>query len=119
MIGVYEINRKLLRDAAPGFMAPDGEDAYFAAAGNDYSYASPNGASRGAPLVVKHRTRCAMCHGEDLIGLMTFAMAVPSNEIPGPPVRQLNSAGHEAADFVISKKMVRGDWKSLSKYFQR
>lgn len=118
-IGVYEINRRLLRDAASGFMAADGEDAYFPAAGNDYSFASPNGASRSAPLVVKQRTRCTMCHGEDLTGLMTFSMAVPPNEGLGPPVRQLNSAGHEAADFVISKKMGRGDWKSLGKYFQK
>jgi hypothetical protein len=118
-IGVYAIRRRLLRDAASGFMAPDGEDAYFPAAGNDYSYASPKGTSRGAPLVVKQRTRCAMCHGEDLTGLMTFAMAVPPNEGLGPPVRQLNPAGHEAADLVISKKMERGDWKSLGKYFQK
>ena len=75
--------------------------------------------SRGAPLVVKQRTRCTMCHGEDLTGLMTFAMAVPPKEGPGPRVRQLNPAGHEAAEFVISKKMGREDWKSLGKYFQK
>jgi hypothetical protein len=118
-IGVYEVSRRLLSDAASGFMAPDGEDAYFPAAGNDYSYASPNGASRGAPLVVKQRTRCTMCHGGDLTGLMTFAMAVPPKERPGPPVGKLDRAGHESADFVISKKMGRGDWKSLAKYFQK
>ena len=119
-IGVYEVSRKLLRDGASGFLAQDGEDAtvYLPAAGNDYSFASPTVMSRGAPLVVKQRTRCTMCHGDDLTGLMTFAMALP-NRGAGPPVRQLNPAGHEAADFVISKKMGREDWKSLGKYFQK
>jgi hypothetical protein len=118
-IGVYEVSRKLLRDGVPGFLAQDGEDAsaYLPAAGNDYSYASPNVVSRGAPLVVKQRTRCTMCHGEDLTSLMTFAMKLPNKQ--GPPVRQLNPAGHEAAEFVISKKVGREDWKSLSKYFQK
>lgn len=120
-IGVYEVSRKLLRDGASGFLAQDGEDAaaYLPAAGNDYSFASPNLVSRGAPLVVKQKTRCTMCHGDDLTGLMTFAMEVAPNEGPGSPVRQLDRAGHEAADFVISKKMGRGDWKSLGKYFQK
>ena len=73
-IGVYEVRRKLLRDGASGFLAQDGEDAtaYLAAAGNDYSYASPTVMSRGAPLVVKQRTRCAMCHGDDLTRLDDF-----------------------------------------------
>jgi hypothetical protein len=50
---------------------------------------------------------------------MTFAMSLPSERDLGPPVRQLNPAGHEAADFVISQKMGRGDWKNLSKQFQK
>lgn len=120
-VGVYEVRRKLLRDGASGFLAQDGEDAtaYLAAGGNDYSFASPTVMSRGAPLVVKQRTRCTMCHGDDLTGLMTFAMALPTKEGLGPPVRQLNPAGHEAAEFVISKKVGREDWKSLGKYFQK
>jgi len=117
-IGVYEVNRRLLRETASGFLAQEGEDApaYFPAAGNDYSYASPNEIYRGVPLVVKQKTRCARCHGEDLTDLMTFAMIVPSNK---PPVRRLNSAEHEAAEFVMSKKMERHDWKSLAKYFHK
>lgn len=118
-VGAYEVSRKLLRDGASGFLAQGGADAtaYLAAAGNDYSFASPNVVSRGAPLIVKLRTRCTMCHGEDLTGLMTFAMKLPNKN--GPPVRQLNTAKHEAAEFVVSKKMGREDWKSLSKYFQK
>jgi hypothetical protein len=117
-IGVYEVNRRLLRETASGFLAQEGEDApaYFPAAGNDYSYASPNEINRGVPLVVKQKTRCARCHGEDLTDLMTFAMIVPSNK---PPVRRLNSAEHEAAEFVMSKKMERHDWKSLVEYFRK
>lgn len=120
-IGVYEVSRKLLRDGASGFLAQDEEEAaaYLAAAGNDYSFASPNVMSRGAPLVVKQRTRCTMCHGDDLTGLMTFAMVLPTQEGLGPAVRQLNPAGHEAAEFVISKKVGREDWKSLGNYFQK
>jgi hypothetical protein len=119
-IGVYEVSRRLLRDGASGFLEQDREDAtaYLPASGNDYSYASPSVMSRGAPLIVKQRTRCTMCHDGDLTGLMTFAMAVPPKERPGPPVHQLDRAAHEAADFVISKKMERQDWKSLGKYFQ-
>jgi hypothetical protein len=122
-IGVYEVNRRLLRDAASGFLAQEGEDApfYLAVAGNDYSYASPNRFSGDLPLVVKERTRCAMCHGDksELTGLMTFAMSLPSENDLGPPVRQLNPSGHEAADFVISQKTGRVDWKSLSTQFQK
>jgi hypothetical protein len=58
-----------------------------------------------------------MCHGEELTGLMTFAMTLPNKE--GPPVRQLNPAGYEAAEFVMSKKMGREDWKRLGRYFQK
>jgi hypothetical protein len=121
-VGEYEVSRRLLREAASGFLAQEGEDepVYLPAAGNDYSYASPNRISGGLPLVVKQRTRCAMCHGDklELTGLMTFAMTLPSKNDLGPPVRQLNPAGHEAADFVISQKMGRVDWKSLSKQLQ-
>ena len=79
-VGVYEARRKLLRDGASGFLAQDGEDAtaYLAAGGNDDGFASPTVMSRGAPLVVKQRTRCTMCHGDYLTGLMTFAMALPT-----------------------------------------
>jgi len=118
-IGVYEVSRKLLRGDASGFLAQEGEDAaaYLPAAGNDYSFASPNAMHGDAPLVVTQRTRCTMCHGDDLTGLMTFAMKLPNKE--GPPVRQLNPAGHEAAELVMSKKMGRANWKSLGKYFQK
>ena len=118
-IEVYEVSRKLLRDGASGFLAKGGEDAttYLPAAGNDYNFASPNAMHRDGPLVVKQRTRCTMCHGEELTGLMTFAMTLPNKE--GPPVRQLNPAGYEAAEFVMSRKMGREDWKSLGRYFQK
>jgi hypothetical protein len=122
-VGEYEVNRRLLREAASGFLAHEGEDepVYLPAAGNDYNYASPTRISGGLPFVVKQRTRCAMCHGDklELTGLMTFAMTLPSENDLGPPVRQLNPAGHEAADFVISQKTGRVDWKSLSKQFQK
>lgn len=118
-IGVYEVNRRLLREAGSGLLALEGEDTatYLPAAGNDYSFASPNAMRGDAPLVVKQRTRCTMCHGDDLTGLMTFAMKLPNKE--GPPVRQLNRAGHEAADFVVSKKLKSENWKKLQKYFKK
>ena len=44
---------------------------------------------------------------------MTFDMIVPPDEGKGPPVRQLNPAKHESADFVISQKLKSEDWIAL------
>jgi hypothetical protein len=120
-IEVYEVSRRLLREAGSGFLVEEAEDeaVYFPSAGNDYSYASANEMGGGLAFVVKQRTRCTMCHGHHLTGLMTFAMAVPPKEGLGPPVRQLNPAAHEAANFVMLKKMEREDWKRLRQYFPK
>ena len=85
-VGVYEVRRRLLRDGASGFLAQDGEDAtaYLPRRAMITVSLRRTVMNRGAPLVVKQRTRCTMCHGEDLTGLMTFAMAVPPKERPGP-----------------------------------
>jgi hypothetical protein len=120
-IGIYEVNRGLLREPALGFLAQSTEDqpVYLPASGNDYSYGSPT-IGGGLPLLVKQRTRCTFCHGENnLTRVMTFSVKLPPKERPGPPVRQLDPAKHEAAEFVISKKTGREDWKSLGRYFQK
>jgi hypothetical protein len=124
-IGMFEVSRKqLLSQLEPGGMTEVGENegVYLSAAGNDYTFASVHSGNGGPPtaLVVKPRTRCSFCHGENnLTRVMTFGMAVAPKERPGPPVRQLDRAAHEAAEFVMSKKMGREDWNSLGKYFER
>jgi hypothetical protein len=117
--GIYEINRKLLRDARSGFLAGVSGDApaYLPSGGNDYTFVSTIGLTRPEPLAVKQRTRCSFCHGEDLRVLLSFAMKMPTEERPGPPVRQLNPASHEAADFVISQKTRSAGWKALQRNF--
>lgn len=122
-IGVYELSRRrLLSQPQSGALVPETENdpAYLPSAGNDYTFASEQreNLAKTAPLIVKLRTRCGFCHGNsDLTNIMTFSMKVSPEEHLGPPVRQLNPAAHEAADFVVSQK-TRGDiWKALLSYF--
>jgi hypothetical protein len=95
---------------------------YLPSAGNDYTFASTLSGTidPSTPIAVRARTRCAFCHGDkNLTVLMTFSMKVAPNEDPGPPVRQLNPALHEAADFVISEKSKSENWISLGVFFQK
>ena len=120
-VGIYELSRKrLLNQLESGGLSqqPDGEPVYLPSAGNDYSFASTQRDTGGpaAPLVVKARSRCAFCHGDgDLRHVMSFSMHVVPRE--NLPVRRLDTTAHEAADFVISQKTARDDWKSLYQYF--
>jgi len=126
-IGIHELSRKrwiLQADSAGLVERAESERVYLPAAGNDYGFASPNTDismnKPMPPLVVKQRTRCGFCHGENnFTQLMTFSVKRSPKEGLGPPVRQLNSLAHEAADFVISEKAKREDWKTLREYFRQ
>ena len=117
-IRVCEISRRLmLEDPQSGGLLSESEDApaYF----GSYEFASPtfpNGPSGepAAPVVVKLRTRCIWCHGQDATGLMSFQMKLPPH-LHGPTVKQLNPAEFEAADFAIAQKLKWFD--SLRAYF--
>ena len=121
---VAEISRKLLaREPESGGLIPEEETApnYLSSSGNDYSFASVQFARaepyNGAPVQVKLRTRCGFCHGNnDLTFLMSFGIARPPH-FRMPPVRQLDAAGHEAADFVMEQKSKRTEFKALREYF--
>jgi|HubBroStandDraft_4_1064222.scaffolds.fasta_scaffold225730_2 hypothetical protein len=67
------------------------------------------------PVQVKLRTRCARCHGEALQQVMTFSIVRPPHV---PPVKQLDPAATEAADFDISAKRKQPDFKTLLQYFR-
>ena len=126
-IGIYELSRKRLMvpaDSGGLVETAENERVYLPAAGNDYGFASPNTDismnKPMPPLVVKQRTRCGFCHGQNsFTQLMTFSVKRSPKEGLGPPVRQLNSLAHEAAEFVISEKTKREDWKTLQEYFRQ
>jgi hypothetical protein len=116
----YELSRclALSHGGSGGFIVEgDGAPAYLPAAGNDFVFASRQFTHAGAdpPLLVKSRTRCAACHGSDLTSLISFASHTEPTATT-PHVTQLNPAFHEAADFVISQKTARQDWKDLLDY---
>jgi hypothetical protein len=118
---VAEISRRLLvRDPASGGLVPEDEmtPIYLPMAGNDYGFASIQPDTL-APALVHLRTRCLFCHGDkDLRVLLTFAMArMPGRRLP--PVRQLDAAGHQAADFVIRQKTKRAEFEALREHFER
>jgi hypothetical protein len=121
-IGIYEVSRKrLLGQPQSGGMVEEAESesAYLPSAGNDYTFASPQSSNGepSTPLVVRLRTRCASCHGDsDLTKVMTFSFDARGVEAP---VRQLNVAAHEAADFVVSQKTKGEAWKALRQYFEK
>jgi hypothetical protein len=120
-IGVYELSRRrLLSQPQSGGLVSEAESdpAYLPSAGNDYTFASEQlgSAAKTPPLIATLRTRCASHHGSDLTGVMTFSMK-DSPDHPAPPVRQLNPAGHDAANFVISQKSKGDIWKTLHRYF--
>ena len=112
---VYEINRRrLLGEPASGGLVREAETdgAYFSSAIDTLAGADP--------IVVRLRTRCVLCHGDkNLAGLMTFSRILPPESGTGPPVRRLDPAGRERADFVISQKNSAEDWADLRKTFEQ
>jgi hypothetical protein len=117
---VAEISRQLLvREPASGGLVREDEmtPVYLSMAGNDYGFASIQ-PDLLAPVLVRLRTRCASCHGDrDLRVLITFAIArMPGGRLP--PVRQLDAAGHQAADLVIRQKSKRAEFEALREYFE-
>jgi len=116
-----EIGRRVfLSDPASGGLSSEAEEspAYLPAAGNDYTFASPQSQVQGAPIQVHLRTRCALCHGPDLTQVMTFSIALPPH-MPVPAVRQLDSAGSQEAEDVIARKKKRVEFKDLQAYFDK
>jgi hypothetical protein len=91
-----------------------GDPAYLAAAGNDFTFASPmiGAGELTPPILGTLRHRCDSCHGDEA-NVFTFRMM----QIPGRPtftVRQLRPAEDHRASYVAEKKMERQDFKSLS-----
>jgi hypothetical protein len=116
----YELSRRLIlnQHGSGGFnLEDDTAPAYLPAAGS-YGFASRQftRAAVDPPLLVKLRTRCGSCHGSDSTQVFTFARRLDPT-VPTLPVRQLNMAVHEAADYVMSQKVAREDWKALRQYF--
>jgi hypothetical protein len=120
-VQMAEISRRLfISDPASGGLAAEAEDspAYLPGAGNDYTFASPQLAVQGPPIQVRLRTRCAYCHEQDLTQVMTFSIAMPPRFLT-PPVRQLDPAANQEADYVASRKKGRRDFKVLRAYFDK
>ena len=118
-VQVAEISRKLLLDPREaGGLLLEGETTpfYFPMAGNDYGFA-PTQSNTLEPIQVKLRTRCMYCHDNDLRSVMSFGIARPPH-FHVPRVRQLDAAGHEAADFVIAQKRRRAEFAALREYFR-
>lgn len=117
-----ELSRHLmLRDPATGGLAPEDENsATYMAAGGEYGFASPIFAEANdknpSPVLVKQRTRCAFCHGQDLTTLMSFNFARPPRTEPYP-ITIFDSGAHQAADYVISRKSKRPEWGLLHAHF--
>lgn len=118
-IRMAEISRReILREPTSGGMVGEDENAPAYAGG--YTFAAPDmsnkqGGEDGPPIVVKLRTRCQRCHGEDATALMSFEMKLAPRE-PTPHVKQLNSQHFEIAEFDIARKQA---WfnRSLRPYF--
>lgn len=94
-VQVAEISRRLLVSVpSSGGLAFEAADspAYFPAAGNDFNFASRQIMVDGPPIQVHLRTRCAVCHEEDLSRVMTFSIAMPPRFLT-PRLRQLVGGG--------------------------
>lgn len=121
-IQLGEISRQLiLRDPATGGLAQEDENSpAYLSAGGEYGFASPVSAEPGdknpSPILVKQRTRCAFCHGQDVTTLMSFNFARPPHSEPSP-IKIFDLASHQAADYVISKKTKGDAWRALHAYF--
>ncbi len=119
---VCEISRRLfMREPESGGLVPEEEGV--PAYDQGYGFGEGQFVNQGAdgsilvepPIQVTLRTRCSECHGDTLTQINTFAIARPPHDVP--PVRQLNPAADETANFVISQKMKRRDFEALRAYF--
>jgi hypothetical protein len=119
---VCEISRKLfMRGPESGGLVP--EEDRMPAYDQGYGFGEGQFVNQGAnasivvepPIQVTLRTRCSKCHGDTLTQITTFAIARPPHNVP--PVRQLNPAAAETANFVIAQKMRRRDFEALRAYF--
>ena len=110
----YELSRaRLLSNASGGPLIhfADRADAYIAAAGNDYGFATPPIVRPGSEAIVSTlHTRCTTCHGPLNTGMMSFAVQDPDRM---PPPRILPQPNDERALFAASQKPVRDDFKRL------
>ncbi len=108
----YELSRRLLLTdpASGGFLEfADDAQAYLAASGNDYDFATPIFSTQ-TPVLARLQTRCIQCHGSSLTFLMTLSV---QDSPPVPPVSVLNPIRDERALYVASRKEQRDDFKSL------
>ena len=119
---VCEISRKLfMREPESGGLVPEGErmlaydQGYGFGGGQVVNQGADGSILVEAPIQVTLRTRCAECHGDTLTQINTFAIARPPRD--APPVRQLNPAANETANFVITEKKKRRDFEELLAYF--
>lgn len=108
-----------MREPRSGGLVSEAEST--PAYGGGYGFAEGEQAGPDAPLVsppvqVTLRARCAFCHGDDLTQLNTFSIARPPHA-PRPPVKQLNRAAHETANFDITQKTKDKSFEGLHEFF--
>ena len=106
----YELSRRRLLSVprqAGLVLLDELAPAYLPIAGNDFSFATPPSMD-GDPVVVPLRSRCAVCHGEGLGKLFTFA------KIEKPRVERLPAGEPSHARDVAARKMTREDFRSLT-----
>jgi len=119
-IRVCELSRKLmLTEPETGGLASEDENSPTYRGG--YGFAPPtyrNGPSDppAPPIVVKLKTRCQQCHGEDATSLITFMLVLPPHSKP-PKVRELDPTATDAAETSLSRKNASYDFKLLRAYF--
>lgn len=74
-----------------------------------------SGQQLSEPVEVKLRTRCTVCHGENLAQIRTFSIGRPPNP---PEIRQLNPASNVVANMDISIKRKEKELQALLEYFK-
>jgi hypothetical protein len=115
-----EISRKLfLQDAdSGGWVVEEENTPAYLSDGGSYGFAEGHfmpGQPMSEPIEVKLRTRCAVCHGENLAQIRTFSVVRPPNP---PEIRQLNPASNVVAEIDISIKRKKKDLQALLEYFK-
>jgi len=120
---VCEMSRKLFLqspDSGGLLLEEESTPAYLSNGGN-YGFAegqlTPGASAMSEPVQVKLRTRCAVCHGENLAQIMTFSIARPP-KAQAPPIRQLNPAAAEVADIDMANKRKSHAFQALHEYFK-
>ena len=119
-IRVCELSRELML-TAPETGGLSSEDEDFQTYRGGYGFASPtyhidSNAAPGPPVVVKLKTRCSQCHGQNAVSLITFMITAPPHS-KRPTVRELDPAATEAAETALSRKNASYDFKLLRAYF--